>query len=115
MRIHVPAHERKSTSRIEEDTKQLGGSSNLSEDFVLSSVLLALFVAVLKLKITTLRLSVLLLMLLFLLLLLLLLLLLQLLIVVAAGRCRCRSCRCECCDLRLHRSKEDAKTDDMFL
>ena len=25
MRIHVPAHERKSTSRIEEDTKQLGG------------------------------------------------------------------------------------------
>ena len=80
-----------------------------------SSILLVLLVAVLKLKITTLRLSVLLLMLLCLLLLLLLLLLLQLLSVVAAGRCRRRSCRGECCDLRRHRSNEDAQRDDMFL
>ena len=66
-------------------------------------------------EITTLPLSVLLLMLLFSLLLLLLSLLLQLLIVVAASRCRCRSCLCEGYDMRLHRSNEDAKSDNMFL
>ena len=106
MRIHVQAHARESTSRIEDDTKQWGVSSAVLD-------LAGPFGYGAEYEITTLQLSVLLPMLLFSLLLLLLSLLLQLLIVVAASRCRCRSCLCEGYDMRLHRSNEDDKSMHM--
>ena len=70
MRIHVQAHAGKSTSRIEEDTKQWGVSSTVLD-------LAGPFWCGAEYEITTLRLSVLLLMLLFSLLLLLLSLLIS--------------------------------------